>query len=269
VTRKYRARRYEALWACQAALPTFRYPQPFPVPNQSWSAKYAVGQMPPGTVQLPIVSVRVGNRNFQLRLKSHRRYRRQIAAFAQMLAGTAIRGQLTLYRRRDQLLCMIVSWLPRFAPKVKGEGALAVRTASDAMLVALDAKDERTWTYNADHIRRWSAEYYEQLQRWAEDTKAEQRPVPSFAERRAAAAAKFHNRMQTAAYQAAAYVAGYAGRRHFATVRYDDREKSWCPRFPWKVLQTRLSTVLGERGIGIEILAGEANEENQEPVPEG
>jgi len=28
VTRIYRARRYEALWTCRAALPTFRYPQP-------------------------------------------------------------------------------------------------------------------------------------------------------------------------------------------------------------------------------------------------
>lgn len=37
VERKYRAARYEVVWTCGAALPTYRYPAPMTAPNQSWS----------------------------------------------------------------------------------------------------------------------------------------------------------------------------------------------------------------------------------------
>jgi len=37
VSARYRARRYEVVWTAAAALPTFRYPVPFPLPNQAWN----------------------------------------------------------------------------------------------------------------------------------------------------------------------------------------------------------------------------------------
>jgi len=263
VTRIYRARRYEALWTCRAALPTFRYPQPFVVPRQSWSAYYGAEK----TGKQPFVSVRIGQRNFHLRLRSYAQYHRQIRAFAQIVAGDAVPGELALYRRRDCLFCKIVAWIPRLARDDEREGTLLVRTADDAFLVVLNTRDGRTCTYNADHVPRWVAEHYEQLHRWSEDTKAEQGSVPSFAARRQAAAMRYHNRMRTAAYQAAAYVAGYARRRRFAAVRYDDRDKSWCREFPWQILRSRLSVLLGEYGVRMEIVSANGQVKGEGPDP--
>ena len=56
---------------------------------------------------------------------------------------------------------------------------LRVHTSADSLLVAVNARDEQLWTYHADHLRRWSAEHRAQLQRWADDSKYEQRPVPA------------------------------------------------------------------------------------------
>ena len=262
LTRIYCARRYEVLWTCRAALPTFRNPQPFPVPHQSWSAYYGAGR----TGKQPIISVRIGDRKFQLRLRNYAQYRRQLRAFAQIVAGDAVPCELALYRRRDCLLCKIVAWIPRPAAENRREGVLLVRTANDALLIALNTRDERTWTYNADHVPRWVAEHYERLHRWSEDTKAEQGPVPSFAARRQAAAMKYHNRMRTAAYQAAANVAGYARRRRFTTISYDDRVKSWCPEFPWQILRSRLSVLLGEYGMRFEIVSANGQVKDKDPT---
>lgn len=140
VTRKYRACRYKVLWACRAALPTFRFPQPFAVPNQCWSAYYGVGE----TGKQPLISVRIGDRQLRLRLKSYAQYRRQLRAFRQIVAGNAVPGELALYRRRDHLFCKIVAWIPRQATDTRREGVLSVRTVEDALLVALNTKDERT-----------------------------------------------------------------------------------------------------------------------------
>ena len=107
-----------------------------------------------------------------------------------------------------------------------------MRTDSERMIVALNAKDEKLWEYHGDHVRRWSAQHLALLQRWSDDSKAEHRPVPPFAERRQAAAVKYRHRMQSAAHEIAAMVAGYAARRKFATVRYDDSVTDFCPQFP-------------------------------------
>jgi len=54
VGRKYRARRYEVVWACKSSLPTFRHPQPFRVPAQAWMPQLDDG--------IPIVSLPIGDR---------------------------------------------------------------------------------------------------------------------------------------------------------------------------------------------------------------
>lgn len=261
ITRKYRARRYDILWSGRSVLPTFRYPQPFPVHNQSWHAEWI-------KENVPAVIARIGARKFSLRLKGGARYRRQLAAYHQIAAGTAKSGELTIYQPGDELMCKLVAWLPRLERTSVREGSiLAVRTAPDAMLIAVSAKDEIIWRYNADQVSRWVAEHREQLQRWSEDTKAEERHVPAFAARRQQTTQKYHNRMQSICYQAAAYVAGYASRRRLATVRYDDRERKWCKDFPWETLRSRLSVILDERGINLEIVASnQANENDAGPL---
>lgn len=242
--RKYRARRYEVIWTNSASLSAYRYPQPFPVHNQSWEPYYEG--------QRAAVSVRIADRRWQLGLKQGPQFRRQLTAFGQMVSGVAVRGELALMRppfgaEKKSLMCKMVAWLPREEQESK-TGTLRVRTDKESLLVAFNEKDERLWVYHADHLRRWVTQYNTQRQRWSDDKKAEERPVPSFRQREASATLKQRNRLQSAVQQAAAYVTGYAHRRRFAKLVYDDSERSYC-MIPWEQLRNRIQENCNEHGI--------------------
>src|SRR5450755_2874047 len=149
----------------QSSLPVYRYPAPFAVPNQGW----------PLTLEneRPVVSVRLGERRVGLRLKGSPRFHRQLGALRAIESGTAVQGELDLYQRGDDVLCKMVAWLPRDPGPKERVGTLFVRTTADAMIVALDRKGEKLWNYHGEQIPRWSAEHRKQLQRWADDSKAE------------------------------------------------------------------------------------------------
>lgn len=260
VTRKYRARRYEAIWLCSSSLPSYRYPQPFPVHNQSWSIITSEDGR-------PTVSVRIAERKYGLRLMGGWRYQRQLCSLAAMKSGTALPGELSLYESGNQLMCKMVAWLPR---KIYGSrnGTLRVLTDKTALLVAVNAKDERLWVCNSDQIPRWVAEHRKQLQRWSEDQKAENRPVANFAERRREAVERFHNRMQSAVQQSARYIVGYASRRNFADIHYNDQERSFSPEFPWAALRSRIETLCDEEGINIVVASDASVRESGEALAE-
>jgi hypothetical protein len=259
----YRAARYEVLWTCSASLPTYRYPRPLPVHNQSWEATIAE--------ERPVVRVRLGNRWWLLRLKGGPRFRSQTEAYRQMVSGVAIRGELTLYRVRahngklsgrpndDQkvkytVMCKMVAWLQRPAPQElrPSTDTLRVETADDMLLVAFNAKREPVWRYHGDHLRRWAAEHRRSLQNFADDQKAEQHPTPAFADRRTAARLKYRNRVQTAIREIAAQVTAYALRRDFSAIDYDDTATGFCPDFPYSALRDQLRVKCGEAGLGFE-----------------
>jgi hypothetical protein len=209
VQRKYRAVRYPVVWTAAASLSTHRYPTPFPVPNQGWSATIEADQA--------IVSVRIGDARYRLRLKRGPQFRRQMEAFRQIAEGNAVAGELAIYDR-DGVMVKMAAWLPRIEDRGVRTDVLIVRTCKDCLLTAVNTKDETLWRYNADHLRRWAGEHRTQLQRWSEDQKYEQRPVPAFAQRRTAAARKFRDRMNSATHEIAAQLVGYASRRRFAQV---------------------------------------------------
>ena len=142
------------------------------------------------------------------------------------------------------------SWLlglPRQAAQ-EAIGTLHVRTVADSLLVAVNAKHEVVWRYHGDHLRRWAAEHRKALERWADDSKYENRPLPTFGERRAAAARKFRDRMDSVTHEIAAQLASYAQRRKFAALEYDDRERS-CPACPYYRLASLIAEKLDARGI--------------------
>jgi hypothetical protein len=259
----YRAARYEVVWTGARSLPTYRYPLPLPVHNQSWEATIAE--------ERPVVRVRLGDRWWELRLKGGPRFRWQTEAYRQIVSGQATRGELALYRVRahdgkldgrpngDQrvrymVVCKMVAWLPRAAHRDDHTptGVLRVQTANDMLLVALNLKDERAWRYHGDHLRRWSAEHRRALQNFADDQKAEQRPVPSFADRRSAAALKYRNRTRSAIREIAAQLVGYAARRGFAAIAYDDSVTGFCPEFPYSALRDQIRTKCDEQGLEFE-----------------
>jgi hypothetical protein len=241
---KYRHIRYEVIWTCGKSLPTYRYPHPFPMPSQNVTVTMDDGGR-------PLVSFRLGDRRWTVRLKGGPRFRRQLAA-VKLIADGGTKGHADLYEKGAYLMLKLVAWLPRTESPQDRVGTLVVRSTPESLLVAVNTKDERLWTYHADHIRRWSAEHRVQLQRWADDSKFEQRPVPSFSDRREAATKKYRNRMDSAVRQIAASLAGYAKRRKFASVSYDDSDMSFCPEFPWFQLRERIQVVLDEYGVEFE-----------------
>jgi hypothetical protein len=258
---KYRSIRHGLLWTLATALPTYRYPTPFPVPNRSWSAE----RDPTG--QRPVVSVRIGDRRFLLRLKGGSQFRRQLAAYDLLAAGKAIPGELAIYQRGlGALRVKMAAWFPRVdaGDSKTRHGTLVVRTAVDCRLVAVNDKDDRIWRYNGDHVKRWQAEHVRQLQRWSEDAKYENRPVPSFAARRAASVRKFRARLDSATHEIAAQLASYAERRCYAAVSYDDRERKYCGQFSYFELRRKLAEKLDERGIRLELVSGKTMEESTE-----
>ena len=247
VQRKYRAVRYAVVWTAAASLPTHRYPTPFPVPKQAWAATIEAEQA--------IVSMRIGDARHRLRLKRGPQFRRQMAAFRQIAQGEAIAGELAIYDH-DGVLVKMAAWLPREEEKEARADVLTVRTGKDCLLVAVNTKDEELWRYNGDHVRRWAGEHRTQLQRWNEDQKYEQQPVPAFARRRETAVRKFRDRMNSATHEIAAQLAGYASRRHFAQVRYDDSDHSYMgDGFPWYRLRSLIADKLVARGIVLETSA--------------
>jgi hypothetical protein len=246
---KYRAKRYDVIWTCSASLPTFRYPTPFPVPNQGWT----IGM----ENDAPVVSLRIADARIRLRLKGGPQFRRQRRAFEDMIAGEAVRGECALYRQGTHIMVKLAAWLPRKEGADRREGTvLRVSTQADALLQAVNTQDQCIWRYNGDHLRRWTAEHARQLQRWSEDSKVETRPVPSFAPRRQAAVAKYRRRMETACHEIAAQLAGYATRRHFAKVVYDDNQKGFCSQFPYFRLRQLLTQKLDVAGIQFEAASG-------------
>jgi hypothetical protein len=252
--RKYRSARYQLIWTAQASLPTYRYPTPFPIPSQVWTVSIDQNR--------PVVSLRIGDQRLRLRLKSGPQFRRQYRQICQIVAGDAVQAEAAVYQRGTALIVKLVAWLPREVDQ-PSTGTLQVRTAKDCLLTAVNGKDKTAWRYNGDHLLRWAAEHRHSRQRWSEDAKYENRPVPSFARRRAAAAVKFHNRMSSATHEIAAQLAGYAQRRRFALVEYDDSERGFCEQFPWY----RLRTLIGEKLEAREIKF-HASDPARQPTPE-
>ena len=143
---------------------------------------------------------------------------------------------------------------------------LIVRSMPDSLLVALNVKEEKLWTYNADHVVRWQVEHRRRLQRFSEDAKSEQRPVPSFVQLREKLVERQRDRMRTTIQQIAASLVGYAIRRRFASIRYNDTDHSFCDQFPWFLLRERIRTDCDEAGIGFEDASGEVPPKSQAPL---
>jgi hypothetical protein len=139
-------------------VPTHRYPTPFSVPSLGWHATIEADQA--------IVSVRIGDARWRLRLKRGPQFRRQMTAFRQISKGEAIPGELAIYERSGVMVKM-AAWLPRAEDTAPRADILTVRTGHDRLLVAWNAKDERLWLYNGDHLRRWIGEHRTQNQRWS------------------------------------------------------------------------------------------------------
>jgi hypothetical protein len=276
---RYRAMRYDVIWRRAAALPTYRYPTPYPVHNQSWMGKHG----PDGEA---LILVRLAGRRWTLRLRGGREFWRQLQAFRALVEGQAMQGELALYERRasagdhrvgttpaSRLMAKLIIWLPR-RPEGERErrGTLVVRSDSASLLAYhLDGEDE-VHHYHADHVRRWLAEHARRLQRTADDAKAEHRRPGRLRRRRAQVrsvwSAKHARRMDTLTHEMSAVIAGYADRRGVARVELDAGDSGYVASFPWSTFTERLRYKLDAIGVVLDTRGAAATESPEAPEVE-
>ena len=115
-------------------------------------------------------------------------------------------------------------------------------------------------------MRRWVAEHRKRIQRWADDSKFENRPTPTFSRRRTRAVEKYRHRMDSACHEIAAQLAGYAERRRFEVVEYNDSVQGFCVTFPWYKLKQLIAQKLDARGIRLELVSAKPDEKQDEPL---
>ncbi len=284
IGRKYRSNRYEVVWTSGRTNSNHRYPYPAAFPGQAWTPSYQTAGKDGGDM-IPCVSVtlRKGKR-FTLQLRGGNEFRRQLGDFKLLIDGTADQGEIVFYRQRVggnenrngvrdrdsggqhaqyRVMCKMVGWFPKNA-SADLTGTLRVKTDVDAMLLAVNEKDEKLWWLNADHLKRWSLEHKRRLHRLAEDSKHEARPDVAFQSLRERACNKFHNRVDSFIKMAVAQLCGLAKRRKFAEIHYDDKVKSCLEDFAWAAMETRLATKCNELNITYVRASGAVSKDNEE-----
>lgn len=175
---------------------------------------------------------------------------------------------------RTRIMVKLVAWLPRqqgpaFAiPPPAGqsiedalqaiqrygrEGMLEVRTGSNALFIAFAPGREEPWLLHADHVRRWIARHRRQLERIADDTKAERRRPRR--EKRGlldcldVLTHRQHCRLDTFCHTAARQLVGWAERSNVLELRYDDRNQGYFTDFPWFKLRQLIADKCDELGL--------------------
>lgn len=245
VQKKYAAERLDFLWRRSRSLPTFRYPYPFPVHNQNWSAEY-------GKDRVPLVGAALPGGRVVLRLRGGPEMGRQLAGFAQIVGG-AKRGELALYRKGTHAMAKLVAHLPARQPEGSTK-TLLVRTDPNALWVAeIDGTRDRVW--NQDHMRELIETHRVWLQRVSEDTKREKR-VPRkmrrhIDQKRVDRCRKYNDRISTFCHEMSRQLVEFAARQKVATIIYDDEQKGYlgAGRFAWARLREMVRYKALERSI--------------------
>lgn len=270
---RYSALRREIL-AGQVSLPSFRFPHPLPIQNQSWEPV----MLPDGR---PAVKVRIGAYYWTLRLRGGPMFRRQLDGLRAMITNEARRGDLVFYEKRahggdhrpsgalgptnrtgkSRLMIKLVGSFPRREDKGPRQGILTATTKRDVLLsweIEGGMTGRADGRYHPEHVRSWVGGHKARLQKWSDTLKPEHR-FPAEERRRMvsdheATLEKHRNRMKSFVQTTAAMLANLADRRRVAKVVYDDTDKTYCD-LPWYEIRERLRTLLGERGIVVEFSA--------------
>ncbi len=272
---KYREARYESVWLSRVALPTFKYPAPYPVHNQGWSIEFSDG--------VPIVSCRLNGDRISLRLRGGDQFRRQLGAARSIESGDAIRGELSLYQvsastgdhrpsadrsNATRLMVKMCGWFP--IRKREMSGQLIVKTDPNWLLVWHGANEERIEYFACDQLKRWTAEHREKLSRISEDTKREKRiphrQMRDIGEMRDRWCAKHRDRIDSLTHQVSASIANICERRKIAEVIYDDSCREYVSEFAWHELKSKIEYKLKNIGVTFTFASGPTVEENREAL---
>jgi hypothetical protein len=282
---KYAARRYEVVWRFDSSLPTCRK-APLCLSAQAWRAEWreieeeddegVVRRVRAAVVTFPLAGRRWAVR---LRLGSGEHARRAGAAFAELVSGEAVRGELVLSWQRSsmgahrstrpmkeagggnavrtRLAVKLVARFPRHEREGPARsGALAVCTARNALFVASAPGREWPWLLRADWLRGLVIAHKKAVQKIADDTKAERRRPRR---RRVGMqgyldtiARRYACRLKSGIEYVGIQLVGYADRTGCASIRLDDRDRRYCPDFAWAVLRETLTRQADDAGLTIE-----------------
>ena len=292
---KYRAKRLEVIWRSAASLPRYRYPVPFASPNQGWSAEMMEYPGTDGQVsRVPVVKVRIGDRRWTLRLRGGRNRGRQFASLQKIMDGSAVKGELAIYRVRDndatgdcngvaqrangggnmvryRVMAKMVAWLPRPENDRERIGTLDVRIGSHALFVAVAPDRERPWVLKDNQVRRWIKVHQWHLAGISEDTKAERRRPKrrkvQMHDRLDALTTRHRNRIDTFCHRAAKMLVNYADRSGLAEIRYDDSDRRYFTSFPWAKLRELIAQKCDAAGLRF-VASGEDVENDSDASPD-
>lgn len=280
---KYRKSRFNVFCRGVEALPTFRFPTPYPVRKDCWECV----NRPSGE---RCIRVRFAGRWWLLKVVVDAR---QASRWSQLVTGEAERCEVSLVGRTVtesddrpglrlrvpgkptprtvRVMLKAVGWFP-----IREQGAavprvLHCKTGSDRLwtyrigdtgekrffhadaVTALDAQQSRRLA-EIDLMARSTRQTHERyLDRMAHDTKYEKR-WPKRRRRKLLAGQdrrvrKFRDRMDSFTHLASKMLAEFARRNQITEVVYDDSDKAFSQRFPYAELRTRLAYKLDERGI--------------------
>lgn len=264
----YRADRFDVVWRGAKSLRSYREDQPYPISSQA--VRLEIGD--DGGV---IVDCRLGGARHRLKPARGRRYDRQMAGLRNLVENPDLLCECAIYpaarrgdsrqgsdsrdnsgggRKRQDMLLKVVGWFP--IDDSKASGTLRLRTASDALLVAVTPEGDRVWTYNADHARKLVSlhqAHLSRLQRLGDDRKAERRK-PRRDNRELVAmydhrATKDRDRLRSLVHEVTAAAVNFARRCKASSIEYDDTDKSFAASFPWRTMLTVLDSKCRANGV--------------------
>jgi hypothetical protein len=279
VDKKYAKLRYDLVWRSAISLPSFRYPIPFPVHNQSWNALRSEEEQ-----RAPLIDVRIGDARVRLRLRSGVEFRRQLAAFDKIVSGDAVKGELALYSRSvsssskrngissneakdgktmSRVMAKLVAWLPRTPSKNGKNGkVLELKTWKEGLLTATLQGREAPWVLHAEHAQRWIMQQDRRMSNLRDDLKAENRRSPKREQmyaRMGAWSAKHTRRLDSLCHEASANVVNFAKRQGCGEILYDDSCREYLPHFPYDKLRQFLAYKADEAGITFTVVTKKAD----------
>lgn len=285
VQRKYGQERIDVIWRGSASLPEYRFPYPYPISSQGWTARWLSEDE-----HVPVIDVKLAKQKFNLRLRGGHEFRPQLAAFRQLLEGKAKAAEMAIYRRRVtesdhrpgvtgrkpgggekvsfRIMVKLVLWVPRQPPKAPGKTMLLSTTKLEFWVGLVDGL--KPWIYNADDIRRLTVAHTNKLQRLATDTKFEKR-LPErkrmqIDDYRKKICKKFNDQINTFSHTIARMICNYAERQGVTVVQYDDTVKDFLPQFGWFPLKELLKIKLYAAHIEFVDASAKVTEKAPDPL---
>lgn len=248
VLRRYRATRYNVLWTRAASLASYRYPVSLTLPAQAWSLHEEEGQW--------IVSVRLSESRWRLRLRGGAPMRRQAQRLRQIDEGLAERGSLTIYESRSKssrgqssaprVMVKIAAWLPKTVSADRS-GIVQVRTDEQSLLAA-----EPRWRIDPAPIRSVlgaDARRRSSLLANLQSTKASGGRTDGIRVALEELSRRTRQRLFESCRTYAAHLVAHVEGCQASEVHYDDRVRPTLSHFPWELLRRRIAEKLDERGI--------------------